>query len=50
VIRRLFRALPGSPPLRVVQMVVVAALLVAALVFVYDWVGGTFLDSGGTMG
>jgi hypothetical protein len=50
VIRRLYRTLPGPTPARMVQMVLIAAALLTALLFAYEWLGTTFLDPGGTIG
>lgn len=50
MIRRLYRTLPGPTPARVVQMIVIAAGLLTALLFAYEWLGSTFLDAGGTIG
>ena len=50
MIRRMYRALPGPTPLRVAIAVVVLAILLVALHFFYEWVGNTFLDTGGTVG
>ena len=46
---RAFNSLPGPRP---VQIVLAAILLIVAfivLMFVYDWMGNTLLDSGGTI-
>jgi hypothetical protein len=48
-VRRLFAALPGSTPLRVLQMVVILAAAVVALYFLFEW-AGDLLDSGGVVG
>ena len=44
--RRAFLSLPGPMPVKVVLAVV--ALVV--LNFVYEWMGNTFLDTGGGVG
>jgi len=49
-IPRGFRALPGSLPLRILQSIVIVAILLVALHFFYEWVGSTFLDTGGAVG
>lgn len=49
IARRAFNALPGP---RSVQIALAAILLIIAfivLMFVYDWMGNTLLDSGGTI-
>ena len=46
----MYHALPGPTPLRVAITVVILAILLVALHFFYEWVGNTFLDTGGTVG
>jgi hypothetical protein len=48
--RRLFNALPGPLPVRILSAFVIVAVLLIALFFFYDWAGSTFLDTGGTVG
>ena len=50
MIRRIFQALPGPVWVRYLEMLVLAAVALALLVLFYEWVGNTFLDSGGTVG
>ena len=50
MIRRIFDRLPGPYPLRVIQLTVLTVAALALLVLFYEWVGNTFLDSGGTIG
>ncbi len=50
MIRRAYRALPGPTPIRVATSVLIVAAALVALHFFYDWVGNTFLDTGGTVG
>ncbi len=50
MIRRGFQALPGPTPVRIVTSIVIVAAALVALHFFYDWVGNTFLDTGGTLG
>jgi hypothetical protein len=50
VIRRLFTSLPGPLPVRIVSALVIVAVFLVALFFFYEWVGSTFLDTGGTIG
>ena len=47
--RRLFTALPGPTPLRVLQMVVIVAVALVALYYLFEW-AGDLLDSGGVVG
>jgi hypothetical protein len=48
--RRVWRALPGPLPVRVVEAVVLVAIGLVLLHFFYSWLGTTFLDPGGTVG
>jgi hypothetical protein len=50
VIRRLFDTLPGPAWVRVIQLMILGVIALGLLVFFYEWVGDTFLDSGGTLG
>jgi hypothetical protein len=50
VIRRWYGALPGSAPVRIALSVVIVAVTVVLVVLLYEWVGSTFFDSGGTLG
>ena len=50
MIRRLYAALPGSPSLRVLTLLLGAAAALALLVLFYGWMGATFFDSGGAIG
>ncbi len=45
--RRFYRTLPGSAPVKIVEMVVIVAVALVALHFFYTWLGSTFLDTGG---
>jgi hypothetical protein len=36
--------------MRSIEMLVLAVIALALLVLFYEWVGNTFLDSGGTLG
>ena len=48
--RRVWRALPGPLPLRVVEAVVLVSIGLVLLHCFYSWLGTTFLDPGGTIG
>lgn len=50
MIRRLFQSLPGPLPVRLLIALVIVAVFLVALFFFYEWVGSTFLDTGGTLG
>ncbi|HLT97588.1 MAG TPA: hypothetical protein VK070_12445 [Acidimicrobiia bacterium] len=47
--RRLWDRLPGPAPVKVVELLVLLAVLLVALFFLFEW-AGTFLDSGGVVG
>ena len=48
--RRIWEALLGPLPFRVVVALVLVAALLVALHFFYTWAGDTFLDTGGGIG
>lgn len=48
--KRAFLAIPGPMPVKVIVAVVVVAVLLVVLHFVYEWMGSTFLDTGGGVG
>ena len=48
--KRAFLALPGPVPVKAVLAAVIVVAAVVALLFVYDWMGKTLLDSGGGIG
>jgi hypothetical protein len=50
VIRRLFQSLPGPLPVRLLIALVIVVVFLVVLFFFYEWVGSTFLDTGGTLG
>ena len=50
MIRRLYARLPGPPWLRVAVLVVAGIALLVLLVLLYEWIGSTLLDSGGSIG
>ena len=45
-----FRALPGPLPVRLVEAAVIVSVFLVMLHFFYEWVGNTFLDTGGAVG
>lgn len=45
-----FAALPGPTPVKAVVAVLVAIVALVVLLFVYDWIGTSLLDSGGSIG
>lgn len=47
--RRMFRALPGPLPVRIILATIIFVVALIALMFVYDWMGANLLDSGGTI-
>lgn len=50
MISRLYASLPGPAPLRAALMVLIAAAAAMLLILCYDWLGNTFLDTGGRIG
>jgi hypothetical protein len=50
MMKRAYQALPGPTPVRVILAVLAILVFLVALNFVYEWMGTTFLDSGGTLG
>ncbi len=48
--RRIYRMLPGSTGVKILTSIVLVSIALVALHFFYEWVGNTFLDSGGTVG
>ncbi len=47
--KRAFFALPGPLPIKVVLAIVVVAVVLVALHFIYEWMGSTLLDTGGAI-
>jgi hypothetical protein len=47
--RRLFGLLPGPLPARVAIIIVLVAVILVALFFLFEW-AGDLLDSGGVVG
>ena len=45
-----FISLPGPMAVKIVVAVMVALIALVALFFIYDWIGTSLLDSGGTIG
>ncbi len=50
MMKRAYQALPGPTPVRVALAVLAILVLLLVLNFVYEWMGTSFLDSGGTLG
>jgi hypothetical protein len=48
-VRALWRRLPGPVPLKLAEAVVLVALALVALAFLFEW-AGDLLDSGGAVG
>lgn len=48
--KRLFLSIPGPMPVKVIVALVAVAVLLVALHFIYEWMGNTFLDTGGGVG
>lgn len=49
MIKRIYSLLPGPPVVRVAVLVVMAAIALVALGFLFEW-AGDLLDSGGVIG
>ena len=47
--KRLWSVLPGPAPVKLLQLIVLAVLVLVALFFLFEW-AGTYLDSGGVVG
>ena len=50
MIARLYRRLPGPETLRILIVAVIAVASLVLLALFYEWLGSTFLDSGGRIG
>lgn len=50
MIKKLFFALPGPTPLRVALAAVIIIVALIGLLLLYDWVGNSLLDTGGSIG
>lgn len=49
MITRTWRLLPGPLSVRIVEAVIITAVVLVALHFFYDWLGNVILDQGGTV-
>jgi hypothetical protein len=47
--KRLLLRLPGPMPVKIALATVIVVVALVALFFVYDWMGTTLLDTGGTI-
>lgn len=47
--KRLFNRLPGPLPVKIVLAAVIVVVALIALFYIYDWMGTTLLDSGGSI-
>jgi len=48
--KRLFLSIPGPMAVKVVVAVLAVLIMLVALHFIYEWMGNTFLDTGGGVG
>ena len=48
--KQAFHSLPGPMPVKVLLAVVIVAVALVALFFIYEWMGENLLDSGGGIG
>jgi len=49
IAKRMFNALPGPRAVQIALAAVIVIIAFIALMFVYDWMGNSLLDSGGTI-
>ncbi len=42
--------LPGHRPIRILSAILIVAIGLVALHFIYEWMGTTLLDTGGSIG
>ncbi len=49
ILVRWFNALPGPRLVQIILAAIILSVGFVALMFVYDWMGNNFLDSGGTI-
>ena len=50
MIARFYRRLPGPPAVRMLLLAVIVVVVLVLLGLFYEWVGSTFLDTGGRIG
>ena len=50
MISRIYHLFPGPPAVRAVLFTLAVLASLALLVLFYEWLGSTFLDTGGTIG
>lgn len=50
MISRLYHRLPGPTVVRVLILTVIIVVSLVLLGLLYEWIGSTFLDSGGRIG
>ena len=48
--KRAFLMLPGPIPVKVLITLALAIIVLISLHFIYEWMGNTFLDTGGGIG
>ncbi|MEE8497272.1 MAG: hypothetical protein V3S62_01925 [Acidimicrobiia bacterium] len=48
--RWLWYRLPGPRPIRILSAILIVAIGLIALHFIYEWMGTTLLDTGGSIG
>ncbi len=49
MIRRIYGALPGPKPVKVIQAILLIVIALLVLNAFYNWLGNTYLDPGGTI-
>ena len=50
ILTRIYHRLPGPAAARVTQAIVLVVVTLALLGLFYEWLGSTFLDTGGRIG
>lgn len=50
MLKRAYLSLPGPTPVRILLAAVIVMVAIVVLGFVYDYLGRTYLDTGGTIG
>ena len=48
--KKWFIGLPGPMIIKAIVAAIVVVVALVALFFIYDWIGNTLLDTGGTIG
>lgn len=49
MIRRIYGALPGPTPVKIIESMLLIVIALLVLNVFYNWLGNTYLDPGGTI-